>query len=137
MNVYNLFASRFPSNRSAPCFIIGERTVSYGELEAGAARLGGHLVAQGVEPGDRVAGQVSKTPEAVMLYLAVLKAGGVYLPVNTAYTGHEVRYFLDDAEPRMFVTDAVALSHEARDAPPLPMAVSRNDDDLGQSPRSS
>jgi malonyl-CoA/methylmalonyl-CoA synthetase len=130
MNVYDLFASRFPADRSAPCFLIGERAISYGELETGTRRLAGHLIARGVEPGDRVASQAPKSPEAVMLYLATLMAGAVYLPLNTAYTEHEVRYFLEDAEPRLFVTDAVALAREAEAAPPLLVAVSRNDDDL-------
>ena len=130
MNVYDLFVSRFPADRSAPCFLIGERLISYGELEVGTARLAGHLIAQGVEPGDRVAAQTAKSPEAAMLYLATLMAGAAYLPLNTAYTEHEVRYFLDDAEPRLFVTDAVEFAREARDATSLPMAVSRNDDDL-------
>lgn len=130
MNVYTLFASRFPADRSRPCFIIGERELSYGELEIGALRLAGHLIAQGLEPGDRVAVQAPKTPEAVMLYLAVLASGGVYLPLNTSYTEHEVRYFLDDAEPRLFVTDAVAFAAKAAGAAPLTQPVERTHGDL-------
>ena len=130
MNVYSLFASRFPVDGSAPCFIIGEQRISYGDLERGAARLAGHLIASGLQPGERVAVQAPKTPEAVMLYLAVLMAGGVYLPLNTAYTGHEVRYFLDDAAPQLFVTDAVALAREAEGAKPLAKPVERADGDL-------
>src|SRR5204862_3385625 len=66
-------------------------------------RLANTLVELGVKPGDRVAAQVEKTPEALMLYLASLRAGAVYLPLNTAYTPAEIRYFLGDAEPAVFV----------------------------------
>jgi malonyl-CoA/methylmalonyl-CoA synthetase len=66
-----------------------------------------------VKPGDRVASQAPKTPEALMLYLAALKSGAVYLPLNTAYTEAEVAYFLGDAEPALFTKDAVALAAEA------------------------
>ena len=59
----------------------------------------------GVAPGDRVAVQVEKSPEAMLLYLACLRAGAVYLPLNTAYTPAEIDYFLGDAEPRVVVCD--------------------------------
>ena len=61
------------------------------------------LQAEGVAPGDRVAVQVEKSAENVFLYLACLKAGAVYLPLNTAYTDHELDYFFGDAEPRLIV----------------------------------
>jgi malonyl-CoA/methylmalonyl-CoA synthetase len=83
-----------------------------------------------VVPGDRVAVQTDKTPQAVMLYLATLKAGAIFLPLNTAYTAAEVEYFLTDAEPRLFVQDATALAAEAQAHPPLETTVPRADDDL-------
>jgi malonyl-CoA/methylmalonyl-CoA synthetase len=73
----------------------------------------------GVKPGDRVAVQVEKSIEALMLYLATIRAGGVFLPLNTAYTPTEVEYFLGDSEPRLFVCDPAradalrALAEEA------------------------
>ncbi|MCS0504519.1 malonate--CoA ligase [Ancylobacter mangrovi] len=77
--------------------------VSYGDAFALSARLAGLLVARGVKPGDRIAVQVDKSWPAFALYLAAVRAGAVYLPLNTAYTLNEVRYFLSDAEPTMFV----------------------------------
>ena len=53
--------------------------------------------------GDRVAVQVEKSPEAIFLYLACLRAGAIYLPLNTAYTRHEIEYFVTDAEPSVIV----------------------------------
>ena len=81
------------------------RRLTYGGLYALTARLARVLVAAGVAPGDRVASNVDKSPEALALYLAVVRAGGVYLPLNTAYTAAELAYFLGDAAPAVFVTD--------------------------------
>ena len=130
-NLYDLLASRFPADRDTPCFILGDgRQISYGALEAGVGRLAALLIARGVEPGDRVAVQTEKSPEAVMLYLATLMAGGIFLPLNTAYTPAEISYFLEDAEPRLFVQDAVALAAEASAFTPLTTAIPRAAADL-------
>jgi len=75
----------------------------YADLLDLSARVANVLMDLGLKPGDRVAAQVDKSPEAIMLYLGVLRAGGVYLPLNTAYTAGELRYFLGDAEPLLFV----------------------------------
>ncbi|MEX5563621.1 malonyl-CoA synthase [Pseudophaeobacter sp. 1A16562] len=80
-------------------------SMTFGELFAGAERNAAALVAMGVQPGDRVAVQVEKTIEAIQLYLGTVMAGGVFLPLNTAYTTPEVAYFLGDASPRVMVCD--------------------------------
>ena len=79
------------------------RVLTYGGLDALSARLAHALQAQGVKPGDRVAAQVEKSPEAIALYLACVRAGAVWLPLNTAYTRAEVAYFVEDADPALFV----------------------------------
>jgi len=76
---------------------------SYAEVVALSGRLVNLLQAQGVQAGDRVAVQVEKSVEAIALYLATIRAGAVFLPLNSAYTRAEVGYFLGDAEPRVFV----------------------------------
>jgi malonyl-CoA/methylmalonyl-CoA synthetase len=81
------------------------RTLTYGDLAAGSARFANALVALGVRPGDRVAVQVEKSPEVALLYVACLRAGAVYLPLNTAYTLNELAYFIGDAQPRVVVCD--------------------------------
>ncbi|MFK4395672.1 malonyl-CoA/methylmalonyl-CoA synthetase [Bradyrhizobium elkanii] len=58
-----------------------------------------------VKPGDRVAAQTEKSVSALVLYLATVRAGGVYLPLNTAYTLNELEYFITDAEPALVVCD--------------------------------
>jgi malonyl-CoA/methylmalonyl-CoA synthetase len=79
------------------------RTFTYDEFFRIAARFAHALRARGVNPGDRVAVQVDKSPEALALYVACVRAGAVYLPLNTAYTPSEVSYFVGDAEPRVVV----------------------------------
>jgi malonyl-CoA/methylmalonyl-CoA synthetase len=119
-NLYARLAARFPADRSRPAFeMLNGPPVSYGELEAGAGRLAALLKARGVAPGDRVAVQTPKSVEAVMLYLAALKVGAVFLPLNTAYTQAEIDYFVSDAEPALIVTDAVSLAAEAASLAPL------------------
>lgn len=99
-----LIRSRFPSDRSAPCLEREDgRVDSYADLDRAAARIARLLAGLGVRRGDRVAAQVEKSPEAVYLYLGVLRAGAVYLPLNPAYTLPEVEYFLADAEPAAVV----------------------------------
>ena len=81
------------------------RRWTYGDMIRISGQLAGALRGLGVEPGDRVTVQVEKSPEALMLYLACLRAGAVYLPLNTAYTLAELDYFIGDAEPRLVVVD--------------------------------
>jgi len=122
-NLYDLLASRFPADRSKPCFFLSDgREISYGALETGAAQVAGRLVAEGVAPGDRVALQAEKSAEAIMIYLGVLKAGAVFLPLNSAYTAAEVDYFLRDAEPKVFIADPPAWVAEAAAYPALEAA---------------
>ncbi len=95
------------------------RIVSYNDVVIGSARMGHVLVALGVVPGDRVAVQVEKSPEAILLYFACLRVGAIFLPLNTAYTTAELDYFIGDAEPRLIICDPAkreALSGIARGA---------------------
>lgn len=79
--------------------------ISYGELIALSGKTANVLLARGVKPGDRVAAQTEKSVAALVLYLATVRAGAVYLPLNTAYTLHELDYFIGDAEPTLVVCD--------------------------------
>jgi len=130
-NLYGLLASRFPADlRQTVIDQPGRAPISYRVLADGAGRLAALLRAKGVAPGDRVAVQSEKSPEGVMLYLAILKVGAVLLPLNTAYTRAEIDYFLADAEPTLFVTDAAALAAEAAGLAPLESVYDASPDDL-------
>ena len=118
-NLYSLLAAGFPADRGRHAFRPpGGPAVSYGELEQLTARVAAALRGRGVRPGDRVALQVEKSIEAVVIYLATLRIGAVFLPLNAAYTPAEVDYFLRDAEPAVFLQDAQALLREAADLEP-------------------
>ena len=93
--------------------------VSYKAFFANAERMAQALVDAGVKPGDRVAVQAPKTQAMLELYVATVLAGGVFLPLNTAYTASEITYFLTDAKPWVFVCDPKCedeLSAVAKDA---------------------
>ena len=79
--------------------------ISYADLIARAGQIANVLVARGVKPGDRVAAQTEKSVSGLVLYLATVRAGAVYLPLNTAYTLNELDYFIGDAEPSLVVCD--------------------------------
>ncbi|WP_341915744.1 malonyl-CoA synthase [Ferrovibrio terrae] len=102
-NLYTLIRSRVAD--PAKTFIeTGEgRVFSYADAFSLAERFAGTLTALGVQPGDRVAVQVDKSAEALILYLGVVAAGAVYLPLNIGYTLTELEYFIGDAEPRVVV----------------------------------
>ncbi|MFJ5103338.1 malonyl-CoA synthase [Streptomyces sp. NPDC088554] len=89
------------------------RNITYRETDRTVRRIAARLVAAGVVPGDRVAMQVEKSPEAIALYLATLRIGGVFLPLNTAYTGAEMEYFIGDARPRVLVCAPERLTDHA------------------------
>ncbi|HEV2605715.1 MAG TPA: malonyl-CoA synthase [Microvirga sp.] len=104
-NLFDRFAALIPDPaRPAIETLQGER-FTYGDVVALSGRLAGALVDLGVQPGDRVAVQVEKSVPALVLYLATIRAGGVFLPLNTAYTLAELGYFIADAEPRVVVCD--------------------------------
>jgi malonyl-CoA/methylmalonyl-CoA synthetase len=108
-NLYALIESRMPRDPAAACLETGDGLVySYRDLHHGAARIAGWLASLGLPAGPdgappRIAVQVEKSPEAVMLYLAALRAGFAYVPLNTAYQAAEIEYFLDDVRPGVFV----------------------------------
>src|SRR5881227_2311543 len=79
--------------------------ISYGDLIARAGQMANVLVSRGVKVGDRVAAQTEKSVPGLVLYLATVRAGAVYLPLNTAYTLNELDYFIGDAEPSLVVCD--------------------------------
>jgi malonyl-CoA/methylmalonyl-CoA synthetase len=79
------------------------RSMTGAQIEQDVARYAACMLSLGVRPGDRVAAQVEKSYENIVLYLACLQAGAVYLPLNSAYQALEVKYFLGDAGPRVFV----------------------------------
>jgi malonyl-CoA/methylmalonyl-CoA synthetase len=104
-NFYAKLKRGFDGARIKPFLTLPGAQHSYGEIDARSARIAGALMEAGARPGDRIVVQVEKSPDNVALYLAALRAGLVYVPLNTAYTPGEVGYFLGDAEPSVFICD--------------------------------
>jgi malonyl-CoA/methylmalonyl-CoA synthetase len=156
-NLFALFESRFPRDRDQPLLLLGSGvSMSYAEADAGSARFAALFASLGLVPGDRVAVQVEKSPEALLLYLACLRAGLAYLPLNSAYQEAEIAYFLGNAQPgavvaqpqsagwlaplaerlgirHVFTLDEKGggtLAAAARDAPTAFATVERSPDDL-------
>ncbi|RJT42552.1 malonyl-CoA synthase [Mesorhizobium waimense] len=104
-HLFDAFRARMPAPERLLMETDDGRTITYGNMLAQSAQLAHALVQFSVKPGDRVAVQVEKSPEAIFLYLACLRAGAVFLPLNTAYTLAELGYFFGDAEPRLVVCE--------------------------------
>jgi malonyl-CoA/methylmalonyl-CoA synthetase len=105
--------------------------LSYADCFAMAARFAHVLARHGVRPGDRVAVQVEKSPNALCLYLACLRAGAIYLPLNTGYTPSELAYFVADSEPSLFVCAAKNLEKISTGLPQLSFLTLDDDGESG------
>ncbi len=103
-NLYALLASRFPADLSA-CCIETESGLYYSwdDLERATAKLANLLSSLRLPRAARIAVQVDKSPESLMLYLATLRAGYIFLPLNSAYREAEIDYFISDAQPSVMV----------------------------------
>lgn len=87
-----------------PLFILPNNEIlHYGTFETFIGQYSSCLRQMGVKKGDRVAAQVSKTPENIALYLATLQIGAIYIPLNTDYKLEEIRFFLTNSDPAVFV----------------------------------
>jgi malonyl-CoA/methylmalonyl-CoA synthetase len=105
-NLYSHFAQRFDAGADSELLVTGEGAAyTYRDIDSRSARIAAALTRLGVRPGDRVSVQVEKSPESLCLYLASLRAGFVFHPLNTAYKRQELEFFLADAEPAAIVCD--------------------------------
>ena len=101
-NVFALFEAAALTNPERPFLLVDDGpSLTYGAMLTETARAAAWLRSVGVRLGDRALVQVHKSPAAVILYLACLRAGAVFIPLNTAYQGSEIAYFLSDAEPAL------------------------------------
>ncbi|HVW22316.1 MAG TPA: amino acid adenylation domain-containing protein [Opitutaceae bacterium] len=101
--VHQLFEEWARRTPQAPAVTAGERTLSYGELNAAANRLARRLRARGVGPDAAVAVCAERTPEMVLALLAVLKAGGCYLPFDPADPPERLAFLFGQAGARLLL----------------------------------
>lgn len=105
-NLFTIFSRARPAAGDAPLLVTASgETASYADMEAHSARLARVLTQAGVRPGDRVSVQVRKSPAALWLYLACLRGGCVFHPLNDDYQRDEVAFLVRDAEPALVVCD--------------------------------
>lgn len=110
-NLYGLFATRFPEDREACAIETPDGGFySWSDLERASARLAHLLAGLGLESGARVAVQIDPSPEALLLYLATLRAGLVYVPIEPACREAELEYLLADARPAVVVCRRITFS---------------------------
>ncbi|HYG41936.1 MAG TPA: malonyl-CoA synthase [Bordetella sp.] len=109
-NLYTILSGGFPADRSKVALETPDLLYTWDDIDRASACLANLLASLGLAAGARVAVQVEKSPEALLLYLATLRAGFVYLPLNTAYRESEVAYFLGDAEPAVVVCSSKNLA---------------------------
>ncbi len=101
-----LFAPHLGSARPFLILPDGGGQVTYGDFLRLAARYAQALRAAGLEPGDRVALQLDKSPHMLAVIAGAIQAGVVFLPLNTAYTANEMAYFVSDAGARLLLCDS-------------------------------
>ena len=95
-----------PNETKEKIFLINEsKKLTYIEFHEVVNKISNYLIEIDLSPGDRVAVQAEKNIIQLALYVATIKAGGVYLPLNTGYTLNELEYFFDDAKPKVIVVD--------------------------------
>jgi malonyl-CoA/methylmalonyl-CoA synthetase len=103
-NVFALFEAAATAHADRSFLIVDSKTLlTYAGMLDETARAAAWLRSVGVSQGDRVMVQAHKSPASVILYLACLRAGAVFIPLNTAYQESELAYFLSDAEPSLLV----------------------------------
>jgi malonyl-CoA/methylmalonyl-CoA synthetase len=103
-NLFAILSARFPSDRKACAIETTEGLYwSWQDLDFASARIANLLKSLRLPAGSRVAVQVDKSVEALILYLAVLRSGHVFLPLNSAYQAAEIGYFIGNAEPAVVV----------------------------------
>lgn len=108
-NLYTRLAETVDDSARTAIVVPKRGSISYRELFERVARVANALASIGLKPGDRLAAQIEKSVGGIVLYLATLRAGGVFLPLNSAYTPPEMEYFLADAEPSVIVLDPSRL----------------------------
>lgn len=103
-NLYAMLSRRFDERRDTVAIETpGRGQWTFADIESESARFANRLAALGARAGDRVAVQVDKSAEALCLYLGCVRAGLIYLPLNTGYPARELEHFFRDAEPRVVV----------------------------------
>jgi len=106
VNLIELFQPSLKGRREKPALIYGEQTYTFGDLDAKSDAIAWALKKRfNIRKGDRLSMFIGNCPELVLYYLAAHKLGAIVVPFNTLYRDHELSYLLEDASPRVLLTD--------------------------------
>ncbi len=103
--LFDTLFGRYVGQDTAFLHLPDGRTITHGAFLEQVARFAHVFVELGAQPGDRLAVQIEKSPEALAVYAACAQAGIIFLPLNTAYTADEVSYFVANSGARVLICD--------------------------------
>src|SRR5690349_13474465 len=104
LNSFDDNVRRFPDKVAVEFIDPPLQRFTYAELDGLVTQTVGYLHSLGLQPGDRVAIQLSKSLEFILLHLATIRSGAISLPLNLAYPPDELKYFLEDSGAKLFFT---------------------------------
>src|SRR3954452_19787584 len=114
MTLNDLFDLTFATQCDSPALEWQGRTYTFGELDRRANQMAHALTVRGFAAGDRLCLQLSNSIEFIEIFLACLRLGVIFVPVNVLYKDREIQHILSDADPREFLQDASGISAVAR-----------------------
>ncbi|MEW2163788.1 amino acid adenylation domain-containing protein [Streptomyces sp. NPDC007084] len=132
--VHRYFEEQAAARPDAVALVLNERTLTFGELNTRANRLAHELIGRGAGPEDRVAVLLDRSIASVVALLAVLKAGAVYLPLDTGHPAERVAHVLEDAGARLLISTAGLAQALAPDTVPV-LRADREPTGPGHDPR--
>ena len=110
MNLIQILETAARKYGDKTAILMGERRVSYNELEELSNRVANALAKLGVEKGDRVATMQSSNPEFVTVFFGILKVGGIAVPLDSRYVADELESLFQDCQPKVLVADNPPLA---------------------------
>ncbi|MCG3462320.1 amino acid adenylation domain-containing protein [Xenorhabdus bovienii] len=129
--IHQLFEAQVQRTPDATAVVFEDQSLSYNELNHRANRLANHLITLGIRPDDRVALYVERSLAMIVALLGVLKAGGAYVPLDPAYPDERLAYMLEDATPKVVLTQKTLADRLASTVPTvMPMIVLDNPEPL-------
>src|SRR4051794_382951 len=106
MTLTQLFDLSLRGRRDEPALEFAGRTYTFGDIDARSNRTAQYLLGRGLKAGDRLCVQLPNCVEMIDLYLACVKLGVIFVPVNVLYKDREIAHILNDAEPALFLQEA-------------------------------
>ncbi len=116
--LHELFSTQAQKTPNAIALIFEDQKISYRELDQHANRLANYLIRRGLEPGARVGIMIQRSAEMLVGLLGILKAGGVYVPLDPGYPADRLKFMIDDAAPQVVLTDIPAEAQTESDKDP-------------------